>query len=301
MASSNIRYYIKHRKDFLKRPFSASLPKLLSLSKVCDASLSESDEPPRFHLHPHCEIFYFESGYGCFELPNEHIPLQANNLVIVNAKQLHRQYSQTSPSLVYTNLFVSSLQLNGLPQNCFSEEPYLKFSFPSKRNEVYSLLKKILKEINNPDEASPLQIDGLVCQILAEILRLKSEQSPLKDEPRKKGSLLMWEVRQYLSENYTNKISIDDIAKKFFLSKSSLCHSFRKQYEISPIQYLLELRLESAKDLLTNTELSVSEVARRTGFGNLSYFSTYFKRMEKGMSPSEFMLKARSDSTKKSK
>ena len=90
-----------------------------------------------------------------------------------------------------------------------------------------------------------------------------------------------------MRENLTNKIIFEDLAKELGVGYSWFRRMF-KQYEgISPAQYLIQLRIIKIRELLTTSNLSISEIAYQIGLESKSQLSTFFKKYE-GISPSEF-------------
>ncbi len=94
---------------------------------------------------------------------------------------------------------------------------------------------------------------------------------------------------KFINENYYNNITIDSIAKNFNFSRSYLYKLFKSHYGISPQTYLLNLRIEKAKDLLLNEKhLLINEVALAVGYSDSLYFSRMFRK-KIGVSPTEFI------------
>lgn len=98
------------------------------------------------------------------------------------------------------------------------------------------------------------------------------------------------EIKEYIDNNYTSKITLDELAEMFYLSKYYLVRLFKNQNGITPINYLIEKRIEYAKTLLLNTQLSVKELADKCGFDDYVYFSKIFKDRT-GYSPTHFRTK----------
>jgi hypothetical protein len=93
--------------------------------------------------------------------------------------------------------------------------------------------------------------------------------------------------RIIMRENLTNKIIFEDLAKELGVGYSWFRRMF-KQYEgVSPAQYLIQLRIIKIRELLTTSNLSISEIAYQIGLESKSQLSTFFKKYE-GISPSEF-------------
>ena len=79
-----------------------------------------------------------------------------------------------------------------------------------------------------------------------------------------------------MKENLSQKITIDDIAKKIFLSKSTFIRQFTKITNTPPFEYLTNLRIEKAKTLLKETKHSLTFIASECGFFDLSHFEKQF-------------------------
>ena len=95
------------------------------------------------------------------------------------------------------------------------------------------------------------------------------------------------EIRSYLDENYTKKITLDQLSERYFINKYYLTRIFREQFGVSINNYILEKRITHAKQLLRFTDQTVEEIGEACGMGALYYFSRMFKKIE-GVSPSEY-------------
>lgn len=95
------------------------------------------------------------------------------------------------------------------------------------------------------------------------------------------------QARILIRDNISNSISPAEIANQLGLGYSWFRKAFKKYAGISPAQFQLQIRLQKAKDLLLNTNLSVSEIAYELTFDTPGQFSTFF-RQKAGMTPKEF-------------
>ncbi len=91
----------------------------------------------------------------------------------------------------------------------------------------------------------------------------------------------------YIKANIKDDLSIDNLCKILFVSKNRLYSEFRKYFGMTVNEYVTDYRVESAKKLLSNSELTVSQVSEATGMGNYAYFSKLFKQ-KTGLSPTEY-------------
>ena len=94
-------------------------------------------------------------------------------------------------------------------------------------------------------------------------------------------------VRQYLHEQYTQKLTLDMLSARYNISKYHLQRSFQQYFGQSPGEYLTQLRLTRAKELLRATDLPVSEIAYRVGMENTSHF-IYSFRTHEGTTPNKY-------------
>lgn len=91
----------------------------------------------------------------------------------------------------------------------------------------------------------------------------------------------------WFAHHYTEHITLDDLAKRYALSKQGLIRKFRRCTGKTPLEYLISIRMARGKQLLRNTTLPIGEIARQCGFDNVYYFSNAFKHVT-GVSPSAY-------------
>ena len=91
----------------------------------------------------------------------------------------------------------------------------------------------------------------------------------------------------YLQENMSQTVLLDDICNEFYLSKTYLKRFFKNETGYTVMTYLKALRMEEAKKLIREDNLSFTEIAQQLGFDSVHYFSTSFKKYE-GLSPSDY-------------
>ncbi len=95
-------------------------------------------------------------------------------------------------------------------------------------------------------------------------------------------------AKNYIRKHFSQPLMLDDIAKVSGLSSSHFRKLFTAQYGQSPMQYVMYLRINKAKALLSSGECNVSETSHLCGFSDVFYFSRMFKKIT-GVSPSNFM------------
>ena len=146
----------------------------------------------------------------------------------------------------------------------------------------------ILTELYNLASASDYIRDMRINEKLGVLLTLLMEQSWHPESvtvSRKRMELV--EIKNYLDEHYTDKISLDDLAEKFFINKFYLSKIFKETYGTTVNNYLISKRITRAKQLLRFTDMTVDEVGVAVGMGDANYFSRMFRKVE-GISPRKY-------------
>ena len=95
------------------------------------------------------------------------------------------------------------------------------------------------------------------------------------------------EICSYMKTHFAEDIRLDDLASMAHLNKNYLVRQFHKIYGISPISYLIKIRMDYSKKLLTESNLPVKLVASECGYNDPSFFHSYFKKTFH-MSPAEY-------------
>ena len=111
------------------------------------------------------------------------------------------------------------------------------------------------------------------------------EKSSVRLNPHKQVHL----ARLLLDRSYDAPITIEDLSREVALSPYYLIRAFRHVYKQTPHQYLVGQRIARAKELLRNSDLSITEICAAVGFESLGSFSTLFRKVA-GLSPSAYRI-----------
>ena len=99
-------------------------------------------------------------------------------------------------------------------------------------------------------------------------------------------------MAQFITNNYQNKINLADIAQAGRVSKSEALRCFHQIFQSTPIRFLIEYRLNRARDCLLANEISISQAALESGFDNISHFIRLFKK-QFGSTPKQMVQQHR--------
>jgi two-component system response regulator YesN len=95
------------------------------------------------------------------------------------------------------------------------------------------------------------------------------------------------QVIEYLQEYYNEDLTLEDVARKVHISPSRLSHLFKDELGLTIIEYLTDIRITAAKQMLENSDLMVKQIAEKVGYQEASYFTRVFKK-NTGVSPAEY-------------
>lgn len=101
---------------------------------------------------------------------------------------------------------------------------------------------------------------------------------------------IIFDVEKFILENYDKDLSINKIAEHVYLTPTYLCHLYKKTTGKTLNQFILEVKMNKAKRLITDTTLKISEIAERIGYTNHNYFTKAFTKYF-GVNPSTFRNK----------
>ena len=145
-----------------------------------------------------------------------------------------------------------------------------------------------LKSLIESGKADQSYIDALIGVLSHELSRSDKELS--RNSPVSRGGLASWQMRivtQHIEEHVGDNVSLGTLAEIARLSESHLCRAFKQSFGVPPHEYHVQRRIEKAKALLAERNLSVTEVGFSLGYSHTSSFSVAFRKIT-GRSPREF-------------
>jgi AraC family transcriptional regulator len=153
---------------------------------------------------------------------------------------------------------------------------------------IFNVGLALKKEMYSEGLGSRLYADSLTNLLAVHMLRHYSLR--LDKPPRYQGGMSatrLRRVKDFMSENYTGDLSLEVLADVAGMSRFHFSREFKRSTGITPHQYLIKLRVERAKALLTTPNLPLTEVGLRSGFSHQSHFTRLFRRIT-GTTPSSY-------------
>ena len=225
-------------------------------------------------------FFIVKSGSGTLTYEGETFALAAGDCIFLDCqKPYSHATSDALWSLKWVHFYGQSLK------NIYKK--YLKNGgqpcFHTTRLSAYeALLDDLFLAASSDGAVKELKI----CEKLTSLLVLLLEEctQPQADTANSAGKRDLQEVKNYLDDHFSEKITLEMLERMFFINKFYLARLFKEQFGSSVNHYLLQVRITQAKHLLRFTSLSIEEVARRCGMSDANYFARMFKKVE-GITP----------------
>ncbi len=143
------------------------------------------------------------------------------------------------------------------------------------------LLMELSDQFNSGEREIADGAAGLFKSLLIMLYRCTPEAFPFENNS---VSAIIRSIKQSIESDLTDDRTLEELAEQFHISRYYLAHCYKQTTGYSIKNYRMLCRIAAARELLTSTSLSVSDICERIGFSNMSNFSRYFKK-ETGLSP----------------
>ena len=245
--------------------------------------------------HEAWEIVYVSKGEVIVETENNRSVLKSGQLYIHKPYDFHNIKANNTNCNVGIIAFCSkSRSLYAIADQNIDVNVYMKNAITqiinegmlclAGKNNIPPLLKNEMREF-----ASSQMIKNLIELLLIEIIRStrRHEQHQTATSPMHNDKNLVQNIKYLLAKNINKPITLKEISAELNYSVSHLCASFKKQTGISIMNYFIQLRVERAKQLITDGQKTIKEISEELNFDTLQYFSYHFKK-HTGYSPSQY-------------
>ena len=248
------------------------------------------------HSHGYYELYFFEEGAVTMEIDGRGHSLQPGDVIVIPPGMDHRA-SLTNPEKPYRRFvfwlrepFLKALETKSpdcsyLLRRAETRSRYVYRFDPVAFNALRTRLFTLLDEIHADRFGKATAIELIITDLLLFLSRTVYEQEQRRN---RKEQLSRYEaITAYVDEHLDEPLSLDALARQFYISKYYLVHLFRENTGLSLHQYILKKRLAACCDAMQGGA-AVGEVYRQWGFGDYSAFYRAFRK-EYGMSPSAYL------------
>lgn len=252
-----------------------------------------------YHDHDFAELAYVLSGKGKYIVEGEEFEVEAGDLVICNPgiKHTHIVTNPKEPTIEFISGF-TDFHFKNMPPNSIElpDGSYVLHTSAELKQELSKHCFAMIAERESNQLGRYFMFKTHLMQMLLLVIREigdveSTEQKGYNFETYNKNYAVN-RIITYLNENYEHKISLEQIAHNMYLSPVYISKIFKEETGESPINYLIKIRLEKAKDILLNQDGgSIKNIANQVGYDDVYHFSKLFKKYY-GISPLYYKKKA---------
>ena len=246
------------------------------------------------HTHSGYELFYQLLGSRVYVIGGESFTLTKGEALIIAPGVAHRTLS--SDGVFYERILIN-FDRSALPEgesfdllysSLSSGKEYCRFSFSgSQKKKLTNMMFSIAEEYAKDDIYAHAAAQSLLAGIIILLQRNREPESARNSDSVR----IVSQVCEYIQKHYSEPITLEGLAKQFFVNEYTLSRYFNEITSISVPQYINTVRIENIKEYLaTHPSASLTQAAIENGFNSSSYFNKVFKSFE-GVSPSEYKNK----------
>ena len=148
-----------------------------------------------------------------------------------------------------------------------------------RNREVYSLLSKYMKAVQNDHEIEHELAIVYLKEVVLMLFRERIETQANEYNPMQAHyeNALFNEILIYIQTHIDQNISVEALCERFQISRSKIQNIFKEKFDIGPKQYISNVKLDRAKEMIQEHKYTISEISDRLGFTSVHYFSRKFK------------------------
>lgn len=259
----------------------------------------------QLHTHDYIELAYIVEGQFKQRIMGQEILFKKGELCLIDKSCPHQDFLENEDSIILFIGLANEIFDEVMVKNIGEEKilhflqtalmykksinQYLHFKPRNQSsNVIEEYLINLVKELEKNDIASSYICKGLIMRIM-HYISTEYDFNLSKEEKRKMKWLVFKEVTKYIDENYID-ITVKDLVTKFHFNEDYFNRLFKEKSSMTYLEYLQEIRLKNAYDLIQNTNNSIEEIASKVGYNNKGYFYKIFVAKYK-MTPAKLRKK----------
>lgn len=286
--------------------------------KGIERQFAKEDLPQKYNKHEFHELLFVRSGRAQFDISGKKILVEKGDTLVIRPNQTHKiivNEGKIDMIVLYfgfkksnvldfsdvTNSEASKFEVTKLSIENFiqfasgnnslttdeKQDPYLTIK-GKIRQDIASIVDRILRESKSDAYGKDLMLQFLMMELLVALSRgLREEWEENIRVKTGKAKELVKIAREFLVENHDRDISVTDAAAYVFLSQGYFTRAFRDEIGMSPMSFLMQIRVDHACRLLEQKEIKVGGIARQVGFASPQRFNAAFRK-QMGITPMNY-------------
>ena len=248
----------------------------------------------RSHMHEYYEIFYLLDGHRRYLLNHTILDTMPHDVIFVNKGDVHlsQNIGQDQRYVMYLITFNDAF-LESMGSAFYADDLIKVFQqkklhlTDSQHKKFNNILNKAENNIENPNVYAQYIVKADIIRFLIGLNQIAEQStSPTADEITVYEEHIQ-EVCQYMFNFYNQQITLEQMAKLAYMSPTYFSKRFKTVTGFGFREYLNNIRIKMATELLMGTQYSINEIASFCGYNNSNYFGDVFKRIV-GSSPNKY-------------
>jgi YesN/AraC family two-component response regulator len=153
--------------------------------------------------------------------------------------------------------------------------------------EIKTTIDRLLSISTENNAAKDVLVDFTLKELLIRLMQTQARKLILDNYHKNTNTNRFAFVVEYIKSHIHEDITIDKLSNLCYMSKPNFFRCFKREFGISPVDFVIQERIKAAKKLLKDMNVTISQACYSVGINNLSYFFKLFKRVE-GITPNEF-------------
>ncbi len=237
-----------------------------------------------YHAHDFVTMIYILSGSCTYKIDGTLYKVKKGDMIVCNPGVYHGKFISPDEEVTEFHLGFSNFYVKNVPKDILTGEngtPVHNLS--GHEPELIKCCNEILLEQEKGGPGCDLMLKALAMKFI--VIFLKSIHNSDKWSRRNLFNLenydkasLVNAIISYINENYMEDISLEKISRNMYLSPVYISKVFKDETGESPINYLIKTRLDKARDLLEQGNMTIKEIAKNVGYNDAYHFSKLFKK-----------------------
>jgi AraC-like DNA-binding protein len=219
-------------------------------------------------------IVYTISGDGLLDYMGKEYTIMPGQAFFINCMEY--QFYKSSANVPWEFLWI---HFNGSASLAYFNQ-YIKTGTPVAGVRDGSMIKTILWDIIEASRNRDFKTEVLMSKLITDLLTELLISACLTNTAVSTIPKYIHDVLAYIEKNYTERITLNNLSERFAVNKFCLHKEFKQHIGLTPNEYVINCRLNCAKELLKYADLSVNEISSRVGIENVSHFINLFKKSE---------------------
>ena len=239
-----------------------------------------------YHWHKEIELLYVQKGQATLSIDRKASVISAGDFAFIPSNTVHMAYGEPDAEFQFIAIVFHPNLIRSFGNDSVQEKyltPLCEWQFDCsyiiKNDPFYqNLVFDLVRHYQEKEAGYELSVKIHLLELCLSLYHYTQPFRHQKRETEDYRIALIKEMMLYLQEQYTETISLSEMADHFHVSKGHLCRFFKEMTNTTPMNYLNYYRINKSARLLRDTALEISDIAVQTGFNNISYYNRTFRK-----------------------